>query len=353
MPAPTFQPVAPRKAASYPQTQAVHQPSTATAAATAPDAAAPGAAAANLTIDAPGRIAGPTQIPAGQPGQPGWPGERRPARPWFRRPGLVAALAVTLAGLVAITVIAVPVHHPGAPRTSLGGALPSPTATHPSATPAHPSPTATTTSPAPTAVTSLSILPSAIRCSRTDTIALNLQGQLANGSSGASQQALTGPTWTSANPAIADVSGAGGSVIVTATGTGSTYITARSQRALASARLVVANNPATPTASRALPATYTYWVFHTCRGPQQACGLDVRSGPGNQLRGHPALAQQRRASARPPENWSPTPRASRPRCGTRRSKAVTSAICTSTPLAPGFQRPSPASPTPSPAAPPD
>jgi serine/threonine-protein kinase len=257
MPAPTFPPAAPRRAA-YPQPQAVHQPSSTAA----PDYPAPRpATAANLTIDAPTRPPGQTPIPTSQ--------TPVPARPWFRRPSLVTASAVTLAGLVTIAVIALVGHGRSATTANPVVAKGSHTATH-----ASPSPT--TPSPAPTAVTSLAILPSAIQMFQNQTIELNLEGQLADGSS-ASEQALAGATWTSEDPAIASVSGTG---LVTATGTGSTYITASLGGALASASLVVASNPSTPTANPGVPASYTYQVFHTCRGPQHVCGLEVRSGPG-------------------------------------------------------------------------
>ncbi len=271
MPAPIFKPAAPRRASTDPQAQAAHRPS----AVTAPDAQAP-AAVAGLTIDAPARQAGATPVPSGQQ-LSGQFGNSRRARSWFRRPGLVTALAVTLVGLTAIAAIAVIGHGPSTTQANSAVTKTSHTQAH--ASPAPTSPAMTSPTPTPAAMKSLAISPSQIQVFQNQPVELELEGELTNGSA-APQQSLADATWTSANPAVATITGSGGSVEVTATGSGSTDISVSLDGILTSASLVVESSPATPTASPSGPATFTYQVFHTCRNHRQPCGLNVRTGPG-------------------------------------------------------------------------
>jgi hypothetical protein len=140
--------------------------------------------------------------------------------------------------------------------------------------------------PATVDIQSLNITPSTMSMFENETLPLSLKGQLASGSS-VSPQVLAGAEWTSASTAIATVSTSG---VVTATGVGSTYITARVAGVLASASLVVSPAPSIPVVTPSAPApvitptagptiAYQYKVFHSCRG-DLTCGLLVHSGPG-------------------------------------------------------------------------
>lgn len=137
--------------------------------------------------------------------------------------------------------------------------------------------------PPATTIQSLVISPATIELVQNQNLQLSLQGQLADGSR-VSPQVLATATWASANTAVADVTSSG---LVTATGTGSTFITARLGGVLVSASLAVTSSPSSPAPNTGTPATsttpatvtYTFQVFHTCRG-QLPCGLHIRKGPG-------------------------------------------------------------------------
>ena len=144
--------------------------------------------------------------------------------------------------------------------------------------------------PATIDIKSLVISPATIQLIQDQTLRLNLQGQLATGSH-ISPEILAGAAWTSADPTIAAVTRSG---LVTATGVGTTYVTAKVAGVLASASISVTPQPVIPvvtpssppvsTSSPApvgtsSPPTFEYQVFHTCRS-QQPCGLNIRSGPG-------------------------------------------------------------------------
>lgn len=258
MPAPVFQPAAPRRATPHPDTQVVSHP----AAVAAPGAMDPALATETvLRQPDPGRAPEPGSMPSGPQ-----PRRARPIR------GRLAAFVLSAAVLAAAAAAAVLITR------------------HPSAAPR---PDALATS----GIRSLAITPATIQMTQNHTSQLTLTGQLSDGS-GVSPQALASAVWASADPTVATV---GDNGTVTAVGAGSTYITARIGSAVASARLFVASAPAptpstipaatvtvsgppvvvtvSPTPSTGPPAVFAYKVFHSCRAGS-TCGLAVRSGPG-------------------------------------------------------------------------
>jgi hypothetical protein len=194
-----------------------------------------------------------------------------PGKP--RRRGLLAAIAAAAAVVIAAGVIATQIvgHHPA-------------TASH------------LTNTPSSAGVTSLKITPATVRMTQHHTVHLLLTGLGSNGSA-VSDKVLAGASWASADSSVAVVGPDG---TVTATGTGSTYITAQIGNTTASAQLNV-SAPASPTPTVTVtgptitvtqppppsssptpdltPVTI-YKVIHTCRA-DNTCGLNVHSGPAN------------------------------------------------------------------------
>ncbi len=142
------------------------------------------------------------------------------------------------------------------------------------------------TVPATEDIQSLTITPATMALFQKQSVQLKLSGQLASGL-GVPARQLAGAAWTSTNPSVAYVSSTG---VLTATGTGSTDITANVAGVLASATVtvsapVVITTPApTPTGGGGGgggggTVISGYRVFHSCLG--NSCGLSVHSGPGD------------------------------------------------------------------------
>jgi hypothetical protein len=220
----------------------------------------------------PGPVAGPG--PAMSPGAVFSPPPPAPGKP--RQRGLLAAIAAAAAVIIAAAVIATQIigHRPA---TALR----------------------ITNSPSSVGVRSLSITPATVKMARHHTVHLLLTGLGANGSAVA-EKVLAGASWASADSSVAVVGPDG---TVTATGAGSTYITAQIGDTTASAQLTV-SAPASPTptvtvvpgptttitvapAPSSAPAptpeltpVTIYKVIHSCRAGN-TCGLNVHSGPAD------------------------------------------------------------------------
>jgi serine/threonine-protein kinase len=224
----------------------------------------PGPAATPVPAASPVPAIGPVMSPV--PPAPGKP----------RRRGLLAAIAAAAAVVIAAGVIA----------TQIIGHRP--TTTLP----------LSANSPSAAGIRSLRITPATVKMAQHHTVHLLLTGLGSNGSA-VTQKILAGASWASADSSVAVVGPDG---TVTATGTGSTYITAQIGDTTASVQLTV-SPPVTPVQTVTVPGPTTtvtqapapnpdpaptpdltpvtiYKVIHSCRA-DNTCGLNVHSGPAD------------------------------------------------------------------------
>jgi Protein kinase domain len=233
---------------------------------------------ARLPFPVPGPAVNPAPMPAmpmpaapmpAVPVLPG-PGSGRP-----RRRGLLAAIATAAVVVIAAVVIATQIvgHRPATALHLNSGS--------PSAVPG---------------IKSLTITPAAVHLTQNHTAHLLLAGLDSDGSA-VPEKILAGASWASADASVAEVGPDG---TVTATGAGSTYITARIGAITASAQLTVEAPAAPPstviitspgptitvgpqptpttTTNTGLTPVYGYKVYHSCRAGG-TCGLSVRREP--------------------------------------------------------------------------